>query len=115
MKRNTIPDIKEKIFFQNYENLFNVYDIDGEYYYNILRKINIPTDISTDYYSEYLVKPGDTWTLLAYTFYDDVRLWWIICYGNNIQNPLGFPEIGTKLKMLNNDIVQTILMQIKGT
>jgi nucleoid-associated protein YgaU len=114
MKRNDITDIKEKIFFQNYENLFNVYlTADSIPYYNITRKVNIPQDMSSRYYSAYVVEYGDTWTGLSHKFYNDVKLWWIICCANNIQNPLSFPESGTVLNILNVDIVQSILSTIR--
>lgn len=116
MKRNDINDIKEKIFFQNYENLFHVYaTTDGDYFYNILRKINIPEEISKEYYSEYIVLPGDTWTLIAHNHYNDVKLWWLICIANGIRNPLEFPKAGTPLKLFSPTISQNILMLIKGT
>lgn len=115
MKRNDITDIQEKIFFQNYENLFNVYaTTDGDYFYNVLRKVNLPEELDSRYYSEYIVEPGDTWTLLAYNLYDDVKLWWIICLANSIQNPLEFPEVGTKLRLLTSSVVQNILMTIRS-
>lgn len=115
MKRNDITDIQEKIFFQNYENLFNVYGTtDGDYFYNILRKVNIPTEIDNQYYDEYVVAAGDTWTGLAYNFYDDVKLWWIICLANNIQNPLEFPTAGTLLRIITPELTQNILMTIRS-
>lgn len=115
MKRNDIADIREKIFFQNYENLFNVYGTsDGDYFYNILRKVNIPTEIGESHYENYMVKRGDTWTLLAYKFYGDVKLWWMLCVVNNIQNPLEFPTPGTALKVLSNDTVQSVLTAIRS-
>lgn len=116
MKRNDITDIQEKIFFQNYENLFNVYGTsDGDYFYNILRKINIPTDIDKSYYTDYVSKPGDTWTLIAYNFYSDVKLWWIVCMANDIQNPLLFPEAGTVLKIFTPEVTQNILMTVRSS
>ncbi len=115
MKRNDIADIKEKIFFQNYENLFKVYGTtDGDYFYNILRKVNIPDEVDSRFFFNYTVKPGDTWTLLAHNVYSDVKLWWIICVANNIQNPLLFPEPGTVLRIFTPDITQNILTTIKG-
>ena len=113
MRRNDIPDIKEKVFFQNYENLFNVYSTDdGDYFYNILRKVNVPDEIGSGYYTDYIVKAGDTWTLLAHRFFGDVKLWWIICLANGIENPLLLPEAGYKLKIFTNSVVQNILMGI---
>jgi len=114
MKRNDITDISEKIFFQNYENLFNVYQTDsGDYYYNISRTINIPDEISTAHCKKYVVKYGDTWTGLAFNFYNDVKLWWIICLANKIQNPCAMPTSGTVLNILNEETVQAILSIIR--
>ena len=114
MKRNDIPDISEKIFFQNYENLFNVYQTDsGDYYYNISRKINLPDEISTSYCTQYIVEYGDTWTGLAYKFYNDVKLWWIICIANRVMNPCVMPESGFVINILSKDIVQDILSTIR--
>lgn len=113
MKRNDIQDIQEQIFFQNYENLFNVYaTTNGDYFYNLIRKINIPDDIGSQHYRIYTVLEGDTWTLLAHRFFGDVKLWWIICLANGIQNPLLFPEAGTNLKIFTNSVVQNILMNL---
>jgi nucleoid-associated protein YgaU len=114
MKRNDIDDLPDKIFFQNYENLFKVYQTDnGDYFYNILRNINIPNELDSDYYDEYITEPGDTWTLLANGVYDDVRLWWVLCVINKIQNPLLLPEPGTKLKILKPKVTQQLLMTIQ--
>lgn len=114
VKRNDIPNIKEKIFFQNYENLFNVYSTDsGDYFFNILRKTNFPDDVSMNFCEMYQVQHGDTWTNLAHKFYSDVKLWWIICASNKIINPCIMPEAGTILKILNKDTVRTILTTIR--
>ena len=113
MKRNDLTDI-DNLYFQNYENLFNVYKTsDGGYYYNISRTLNIPTEISKQYCQEYVTKYGDTWTGMAYALYNDVKLWWIICIANGIRNPLLFPEPGTKLFILDTSVVQNILMTIR--
>jgi hypothetical protein len=114
MKRNDIPDIDDKLFFQNYENLFNVYETkDGYYYYNITRKVNIPEDISISYYAPYIVEYGDTWTGLAYKFYNDVKLWWIICVANQVMNPCTMPTPGYVLNILRKEVVQDILSVIR--
>jgi hypothetical protein len=114
MKRNNIPDISTKIFFQNYENLFNVYPTaGGEYFYNITRKVNISSDISSEYCTQHVVEHGDTWTFLAYKFYNDVKLWWIICLANEIQNPCLMPTPGFAINILNVGVVQEILTAMR--
>lgn len=113
MKRNDIQDIQEQIFLQNYENLFNVYaTTNGDYFYNILRKVNIPEEISGDFFTWYDVSEGDTWTLLAHRFFGDVKLWWIICLANHVYNPLEFPKAGSRLKIFTNNVTQNILMDL---
>jgi LysM repeat protein len=117
MKQNdlTINDIK-KLAPQNIENLWNIYfdeEIDG-YFYNILKTVNFPENIEPTIYGTYTSQPGDTWPLIAWKHYLDVRLWWIVCALNRIENPVGQPEPGTAIKILSVDIVRQILIDIKG-
>lgn len=115
MKQNDITDKSiEKLAAQNIENLFNVYDDNGVYFYNILRTINFPDDVLANLYYTYVTNPGDTWPLISWNAYKDVKLWWIVCSLNNIQNPVAQPVAGTVLKILNPDIVREVLMEIKG-
>lgn len=116
MKRNQIPEITDKIFFQNFENLFNVYKTaDDQYFYNINRTINIPDTISSIYYKNHSVVYGDTWTGLADKYHRDVKLWWLICAANHIINPIEFPVPGSNLKILTDDVVQAILTDIRDS
>ena len=115
MKQNEIPDFDiEKLTAQNLENIFNVYQDDNEnYYYNVLKSVSFPEDLDPLVYTEYVTQPKDTWPLIAWNFYRDVKLWWIICAVNQIANPVGQPKPGTKLKILSNSIVRDVLVQIK--
>ena len=115
MKQNDIKDKNIlKLDPQHIENLFNVYtNEDGQYYYNLLKTVYFPNELDPTIYVEYETKPKDTWPLIAWTFYGDVRLWWIVCAINNIMNPVGQPDVGTKLKILGSDTVRSILVQIK--
>lgn len=114
-KQNEIKDVAvKKLSAQNLENLFYVFQKDnGQYYYNILKTVNFPEDINPNLYTTYETKPKDTWPLIAYNFYKDVRLWWLICSSNNIINPVKQPAPGTILKILNVDSVRNILNTIK--
>lgn len=115
MKQNNINDKNiEKLTAQNIENLFNVYqNTDGTYFYNILKTVQFPEDLDPQLYSEYYVQPKDTWPLIAWKFYKDVKLWWIICALNNISNAVAQPEMGTKIKIISPNIVRSILTTIK--
>lgn len=114
MKQNEIIDVKYKLSPQQYENIFNVYE-DSElgYFYNLLRTINFPKDISTDTYDIYTVEPMDTWPLISWKLYNSIYLWWVICSVNNIQNPTSTPPAGTELKILKPLYLRNILNSIK--
>lgn len=43
--------------------------------------------------------------LIAWKYYQDVRLWWVIAEFNNINNPLEIPE-GTTLRIPSYERVQ---------
>jgi len=115
MKQNNIIDTNvEKLAAQNLENLFSVYqNDDGSYYYNLLKTVNFPTDLDPNLYFDYEVEPSDTWPLIAWKTYKDVRLWWVICSCNQIENPIAQPAAGTTLKLLYNNVVRDILAQLK--
>ena len=114
-KQNEIKDVAiKKLSAQNLENLFYIFEKeDGQYFYNILKTVNVPEDIAPNVYSQYEVVPKDTWPLIAYKFYKDVRLWWLVCSVNQIINPVKQPESGTIIKILKPYIVRNILSDIK--
>ena len=114
-KQNEIDDENvEKLSAQNLENLFYISQREnGQYFYNILKTVNFPVELSTDIYTEYETKPKDTWPIIAYNFYTDIRLWWLICSSNQIMNPVKQPEPGTILKIINPNVVRLILGQLK--
>ncbi len=47
--------------------------------------------------------------LLAYKFYGDVSLWWVICVVNKIANPLTDMWVGQELKILDKDYVAKLI------
>lgn len=113
MKQTDIPNFE--VDPNDFATLFNVYEQEnGDYYFNMLRTINfLNTDnMSPAYYFTYMVEDGDTWPLIAYAFYGNTTIWWIICKFNNIQNPIDFPKPGTILKMPNQDLIDSILNDI---
>ena len=83
--------------------------------YNINHTVSLSniSNISNEYYTQYIVKEGDTWPLISWRNYNTTLLWWIICKTNGIANPLQEPEIGTTLKILNSGAVSQILDGIR--
>ena len=116
MKHNEITDVMnfEKIPLEAMENLFNIYlNEDNEYYYNIMRTVNIEglDNIDMSYFETYIYKEQDSWTVLSYKFYGTTRLWWLICKVNNIFNPFERPVEGTKIIYLKPEVVNNIVLR----
>lgn len=114
MKQNDLSDITYELSPQNYEQIFNVYtdDVTGNtpfYFYNLLRTINIPANLSTSTYDTYTAKLNDTWPIIAWYSYQNVKLWWLVCATNQIINPLVQPVAGQELKILKPVYVRDIL------
>lgn len=99
----------------SYDNIFKVYEDEDTKlsFYNLYNTVLI-NDIAPQYYDKHEFAIGDYWTKLANEYYGDIRLWWIICISNNINNPLDLPEPGTKLKILKPEIVSEVITQIKN-
>lgn len=115
-KQNDINDVElTKLAAQNLENLFYVFEQDnGQYYYNIIKTVNFPTDLDPTTYTTYITKPKDTWPLIAFNFYKDVKLWWVVCSTNGILDATKQPVPGTELKIIYANTVRDILNVIRG-
>lgn len=98
------------------ENLFNIYNDNKNYFYNLIGTVSIPEDLDPITYTTYTV-PSDymPWTLISYRLYNTTELWWLICSVNNIKNPVQFPKGGTVLKVLTPDYVSAIVQQMNPT
>lgn len=115
MKYSDIEDTAVKLTPQNYENIFSVFeDLDGFYYFNLLRTINFPTDLDPTTYTIYNTNNGDIWPLISWKFYKSVKLWWLICAANQIIDPTIMPEVGTELKIINKEVVRDLLNEIRN-
>lgn len=113
MKITDVKPLTVEITSENYENIFNVYTDENDFYYfNLLKKIDFPDDLDSEVYDYYQTVPIDTYPNIAYQFYKNVKLWWLICAANHIDNPMEQPKAGTLLKIIKPFYVQTILTRI---
>jgi len=104
--------IKEKIDIYEMSSLFNKYeDDDGMIFFNILKRININADNLEDpeVFEPYLIKPGDSFTSIAHRYYGNLKVWWVICTLNKIDNPFQKLEIGTKIYLLRPSYMANLL------
>jgi nucleoid-associated protein YgaU len=108
---NIMTNIEDKLDQYNFANLFNVVQLGEKSYFNICKTIQFDNIdyIPQSYIDYYIVKEGDTWTLISYKFYGTIKLWWLICKVNNIQDPFMDLQIGMSLKILKKEIVDEIL------
>lgn len=98
----------------SYESIFNVYQDDGYYAYNLLRSVEFPDEIESDLVSYIRVNGNISWTQLSFKIYKDINLWWLICSVNKILNPVIKPAPGTVLKIIKPGQVNNVLLQIKN-
>lgn len=73
---------------------------------NVYPDIN-PTD--TDFYV--ITTIGDRLDLLAYDFYQDASLWWVIASANALPGDSIFPPIGAQLRIPTN--IENIIANYK--
>jgi len=115
MKQNSFKELP-RLKDENYENIFNVYQ-DGNdfYYYNLLQTIHFPQDLPDSYFETYDVKYNDTWPLISYKKYNNIKLWWIIALANGVVNPINFLVPGKTIRIPKQQVVTLILTQIVTT
>jgi hypothetical protein len=100
----------------NFENMFKVFtDEDtSSYYYNLSNSLFFPADLSLDTYFNYQIPGrGMSWTYLSYIHYGTIRLWWLLCALNGVDNPMEFPTPGTFVKVLRPNVLRDVLQQIQ--
>lgn len=118
MKINEIVDeIKTpgyEITNENYENIFNVYEDDGRYFYNLTRTINFPTELDPTVYTFHETLPDEHYTTISYNYYGTTKLWWVICGANQIINPTYPPYQGRILKIIKPEYINQILGSLNG-
>jgi hypothetical protein len=96
----------------DYENIFSVYKDGDQYFYNLLATTIFPKDLDSSLYTLYEVTGVDIWPLISYKMYGSVKLWWLICSVNQIDNPVIMPPAGTKIKILTQSAVTSVLRTI---
>lgn len=102
----------------SYERIFKVFETKDNnknfYYYNILKKIELPSTIDDEYISFYTVNSNLPMTILSYKIYGDMKLWWLIYLLNKEElgtNIFVVPG-GTQLQYIKPEIIPTVLQQI---
>lgn len=115
MKLNDIKNKTIEVTSENYENIFNIYTDENDFYYfDILKKVDFPEDLDPAVYDYYMTVGDETYPYIAYKAYKNVKLWWLICAVNEIDDPTEQPRAGTLLKLIKPDYVKLVLAKINS-
>lgn len=110
-------DLNESKSLDKYDfaNVFEVINKGEKSYFNLCKVVKFNSDeIDESMVDYYEVLENDTWTIISYKFYKTIKLWWLICKFNEIENPFDKIETGTIIKIPNNDLMNAILSIIKS-
>lgn len=95
--------------FNNLTSRCPVLSIGGNLEFSI--RVPLP-EVQRDDDTLYVTKPGDRLTKLAFTYYGDVTLWWVI-YDTNASQFLGHPldmPLGITIRIPSQQAVETELL-----
>lgn len=115
--QNNIPSLSS-LDISSYERIFKVFEAKDTnknfYFYNILKKIELPTTIDDEYLAFYNVKSNLPMTILSYKIYGDMKLWWLIYLLNKqeLGNNIFVVQGGTQIQYIKPEIIPTVLQQI---
>ena len=115
--QNNIPDLKS-LDLEHYERIFKVFETvnNGKsfYYYNILKKIQFPENISSGITKLYTTPSVLPFTTISYNIYSDIRLWWLIYLINKdkLGSNIFTVPAGTQLKYIDPLYLDIVFNQI---
>lgn len=98
-------------------NMFRAYEDDaGNTVFYCGRTIEFGdiSKLNEKYVTKHVWRDEDTWHKLAYRFYSNPKLWWIIAKANDITNPFAEPDVGTLVNIPTNAIVDIVLDRIQS-
>ena len=112
MKKKDIPEITSSLF--KFENYFNVYENEnGIRFFNLLKNISIFPATDSEAEEEYTITSTDTWYSIAYKYYNNMNLWWVVCLYNKNINPFKSLKSNTTIKVLKPQYVGLVLSELQ--
>lgn len=112
---NESESINNFLRMYDLENIFNIYKTDdNNYIFNINNTIYFNIDEQS--INTLVLDYPSHWTLISYKIYGTTRLTWLLwkLNGINKDNIWKIQDAGTKIKYLNVDIVENIIMDINN-
>ena len=102
---------------ERYENIFKVYEIDKGsnnyyYFYNILKKIEIPSTLDKEIIGTLGINISLPWTTLSYKLYGTQYLWWLLFLLNKPKN-IFYAEAGNEIEYVKPDYISQVVDSIR--
>lgn len=103
---------------ENYERIFKVFNAASGskefYFYNILKKIDMPDNIDSQYTGMHTPKSDLPLTIISHNIYNDIRLWWLIYLLNKkvIGSNIFVVPASTQLKYILPPYLSIVFNQI---
>ncbi len=100
-----------------YENIFKVYEVDKTsnnyyYFYNILKKIEIPSTLDKEIIGTLDINTNLPWTTLSYKLYGTQYLWWLLFLLNKPKN-IFYAEAGNKIEYVKSNYISQVVNSIR--
>ena len=111
LKNNEIKALS-KISKSRYENIFNVGTNNEYYFYNIIKTVKFPEDLSPGIFYNKTITNKVPYTAISFDVHSTQDLWWFILLTNNITNPISVVQPGTVLKIIKKEYVEDIINNI---
>lgn len=87
-------------------------DSDKNKFFNLFRSFKM-SNLDITYFIIHESDGRERWDSLSYQYYNTPYLWWTIPLVNKIENPFEIPEVGTNVKILKQDYVYNLLLEMK--
>lgn len=92
----------------DYSSIFTKYKtIEGLDFNLLMSKINLPQDMSLDFYEKKYITVDTPWTIISYQLYDTINLWWILCLLN--QSQVMYAQSETEIYIINKNYISDII------
>ena len=100
--QNEIDDLKG-LGLSRYERIFKVFSEVKEgkefYFYNLLNKVEFPSNIDSSLLDTYIVQSREPLTTTSFNIYGNIHSWWLLFLSVHIQHllPLLITRLGSRI------------------
>lgn len=95
---------------------FNILKDGGDYFFNIFEGYKISEEVkdNEDWIVYHTVEHNDWWDTIAYKYYENENLWWIVALTNDVINPFEELNEGDYIKIIDRRWLYNIVKEVKS-